>query len=424
MREDFLHYIWKYHKTEFESTAGEYICIEKFGEHNTNAGPDFINARVIIGDQKWAGNIEIHINASDWNKHGHQNNNAYNNVILHVVYNNDCECKTADGKLLTTLEIKKSINKYQYQKYLKIIESGKTIPCANQIHTTPEYVLTHWLERCAINRLEEKSNVIEDILVQKKNNWEELCYTLMARNFGFKTNADAFQMLANCVSLHTFQKNATSQFSAEALLLGSAGFLNEKISDDYALKLQSEFNYLSKKNNIHPLDKSVWKFLRMRPANFPTIRIVQFAALMQKNPRLFSVLIETKKLKALISLLNVTISDYWDEHYVFEKKTKKRFKKLGQSSIENVIINTIVPLKFVYGKHTGKNIYQDDAIKLLEELNAEENSKTKAFYSIGFKAKSAMESQALIFLKTNFCDNKLCLSCEIGHSLLQPTRIV
>jgi len=422
MTEEFLHYIWKFklfNQLQLSTTEGESIEIIKAGDYNTDAGPDFFNAKIKIGKTLWAGNVEVHINASDWEKHSHQKNKAYGNIILHVVYSADKEIYQTTGEAIATLELKNLIPDDVLKNYNKLNTSIGWIPCEKLIKDASTLVINSTLDKVLIERLENKSQLIIQSLKLNKNNWEETFYQQMAKSFGFKTNAEPFELLAKSLPINILAKHKNNLLQIEALLFGQAGMLNEYYKDKYALSLQNEYAYLQKKFKLKPIDNHLWKFLRLRPANFPSIRIAQFASLIYKSSHLFSKVLEADTVKQLKKLLNTDISEYWQTHYVFDKITNKKQKTLGEDSVDIIIINTIVPFLFVYGQYKKEEIYVNRAIQFLEKINAENNSIIKKWESIGIKAKNAYDTQALLQLKNNYCSYKKCLECSIGNHLLK-----
>ncbi len=422
MTEELLHHLWKFrlfNQLGLLTITNEHIEILNVGEHNHDAGPDFFNSKIKIADTLWAGNVEVHIHASDWKKHAHQHDKSYDNIILHVVYHADEQIYRASGEAIPTLEIASRIASFYYQNYLKFKLSTDWIPCEKQIRMVPAIVLNATLDRLLVERLEEKSTVISRMLNVNKMNWEETFYQVLARNFGFKTNALPFELLAKSLPLLVLGKQKSSLLQIEALLFGQAGFLEEHFQDRYPQQLQNEYVFLKQKFKLHPIENHLWKFLRLRPVNFPTVRIAQFAKLIYDSVHLFSKIMEAEELITLKQLLNMEVSDYWKSHYLFDKTSAIRAKKLGDDSIQNLIINTIVPFLFVYGKARGEEIYVERALRLLEELEGENNSVINNWKSLNVPTERAYATQALLQLKNKYCDEKKCLHCSIGNYLLK-----
>lgn len=433
MTEEFLHHIWKFRLFDAEdlkTTQGEPIQIIKVGDHNTDSGPDFFNARIKIGKTIWAGNVEIHIHASDWETHKHQYDKAYNNVILHVVHEADKELKRKNGERIPAFELKERIPKNVYQKYLSFRSSRDWIPCGKQIRDIDSFTLNHWLDRLLVERLERKSIAISDSLIRNKNNWEETFYRHLARNFGLKINAEPFELLAKSLPLSVLAKHKDNLIQIESLLFGVAGMLDTpalkgaKVQDDYYVKLRKEFQFLKRKFALTPIDASLWKFMRLHPPNFPTIRISQFANLIYKSSHLFSKIIEAKDSKTIFDLLSCEASEYWKTHYRFDKKIllgQAKTKKFGSDSINNIVINTIAPFLFIYGKQKGEEKHSDWALALLEKTLPEKNSIIRNWKTLAVNSKSAYETQALLQLKNEYCSKKRCLECSVGAKLLHPS---
>lgn len=421
MTEDFLHYVWKYkafNLSDLKTLEGETIQVIKTGEHNKDAGPDFFNARLIIGNTIWAGNIEIHLKSSDWRKHLHNNNGNYNNLILHLVYEND-EAISHTGKPVATAELKTLIDKDLLNKYNQLLYAKQWIPCANQLNSVSSFTLNNWLERLLIERMERKAKTISSLLELNKNNLEETFYIHLARNFGMKVNAVPFELLAKSLPNSFLGKHKSSLFQVEALLFGQSGLLEKSFKDDYPNQLKKEYLFLQKKFSLQPIEGHLWKFLRLRPVNFPTVRIAQLASLIHNSSGLFSKIMEAEKVEEHRKLLNAETSDYWNTHYVFDKASTTQKKNLGTVAIDNIIINSIVPFMFVYATYRGIEEYKDKAVALLEQLNSEKNNIIEKYTALGIKSKSAATSQSLLELKNEYCSFKKCLNCGIGISLLK-----
>ena len=422
MREDFLHYLWRtkrFHLTNLQSTQGESLQIADFGKHNTHAGPDFLEAKVKVGDTLWAGNIEIHLNASEWLAHKHQEDRAYDNVILHVVLDEDQPIFRNSGERIPCLELRKRIPPKIAKTYQKIVHNEYWIPCQHQFFTVSDLTKTMWLDRLLVERLEQKTVHIATQLAKHNNAWEEIFYHVLARNFGVKTNAAPFELLAQSTPLNLFAKHKNNLFQIEALLFGQAGLLSDEFTDSYPKALQKEYQFLQKKYTLQPIKKESWRFLRMRPANFPTIRIAQFATLIYQSKHLFSKILEANTIKDIEKLFKVALSEYWLTHYLFDKETRERKKTLGTSTIHLLIINTIVPFLFLYGTQKSIDSYREKALKFLEALAPEKNSIIEKWQTLGINPESAYQTQALLQLKNEYCDKKRCLECAIGNSILK-----
>lgn len=420
MTEAFLHYIWKYKAFDFsrlKTLEGEHIHVIKTGEHNRNAGPDFFNARIKIGDTVWAGNIEIHLKTSDWNKHAHTGKDNYDNLILHVVYEHDREI-IQRGKPVATAELKNLIPQKLTGNYTALMNAKQWIPCANQLKSIAGITLNNWKERLLVERLERKAKTISPLLTLNKNNLEETFYIHLARNFGMKINALPFELLAKSLPNSFLGKHKNSLFQIEALLFGQSGLLKKEFKDNYPNQLKKEYVFLQKKFSLKPVEGHLWKFLRLRPVNFPTVRIAQLAQLIHRSSGLFSKMMEAESAAELQKLLDVESSEYWETHYVFDKVSPARKKRLGSIAANNIIINTVVPFLFVYAQQRGKEEYKDKALALLEQLRAEKNNITVKFAELGIIPENAADSQSLLEMKNEYCAKKKCLNCGIGTSIL------
>lgn len=421
MQEDFLHYLWKYKKfesTNLQTTNGEAVSIKSFGTHNHNAGPDFFNAQITIGDQLWAGNVEIHIKSSDWFVHNHEVDLNYDNVILHVVWQHDTDVFRKDNTAIPALELKKYVHLSALNNYQKLFNSKSTwINCENEINQISDFIFDNWLERLFFERLEQKAKGINTVLEQSKNNWEAVLFKLLAKNFGLKINGEAFLSVANSFDFSVVMKQQNSLQNLEALFFGQAGLLEKDVQDAYFLKLKKDYMFLSQKFGLKNSNVLPMQFFRLRPPNFPTIRWSQLANLYAQHKNLFSKIIDCKTKEDIYDIFKVSTSEYWDTHYTFGKVSKKVSKKISTSFIDLLIINTIVPLKFCYAKQQGKDI-DEKLTQLLSQVSAEKNSIIDKFDSLNVKATSALHSQALLQLKNEYCNKNKCLQCAVGNTLL------
>ncbi len=424
--EDLLHYIWKfrlYNNSNLCTANGSALRVLAPGMQHHHAGPDFQNAKLQIGETLWAGNVEIHIRASDWMRHEHSKDQAYHNVILHVVYKNDLEILDQNGTAIPVLVLEDRISDDLLHRYQNLMYAGQiTFPCEKIINRVDKLTLQNWLDRMLVQRLEEKSTQIRQTVALLKGNWEEAFYRLLAANFGFKVNTLPFELLAKSLPLQILTKNSFNLIQTEALIFGQAGFLEDEMDDLHFLTLQKEYRFLKQKYGLISLEKHLWKFLRLRPLNFPTVRLAQFAALMHRTNRFLAEIIKTDdvaKINALFTGINP--SGYWLDHYQFGKISKPGSKILGQSSVENILINTVSVFLFAYGKENQSEALISKAIKILENLPCENNFIISSFITAGIKVKSASGSQAVIELKNNYCDKKRCLECGIGNKLLKQS---
>jgi hypothetical protein len=422
MPEEFLQYIWEqqlFNSHNLKITTGQTLEILNTGRRNYDSGPDFFNAKVKIDGTVWAGNVEIHKKSSDWLLHNHQNDKAYDNVVLHVVEKNDQPVTRTSGEEIPTFEI--GYPEHLKINYQKLLNAKTRVACEEQFHKIDPVILQLGFNRLMIERLENKTGEIIQRLRQNNNNWNETFYQMLARMFGFKVNNLPFELLAKSVPLHILAKHQSSIFQLEAMLFGNSGLLNRQLpGDDYYLKLREEYSFLYKKYNLSPIEGHLWKFMRLRPVNFPTIRISQLAALVHRSHGLFSKIIEIDSIENLKKLFDVQASEYWDSHYNFNKNTSETTaKRLGESAINILIINVAVPFLFVYGEAQNKTHLKNRAIEFLENLPPEKNTITKKWRELGIESRSAFESQALIQLKNMYCEKKKCLNCQIGVKLVK-----
>ncbi|MCB0700730.1 MAG: DUF2851 family protein [Chitinophagales bacterium] len=420
MQEKLLHTVWQYslyQPTALTTTDGEDITVVHPGRYNIDAGPDFLEAKIKVGKTTLAGHVEIHVKSSDWKRHKHDNDDAYKNVILHVVYEHDADEGPANTPVLCIAKhiAPNTLKAYQYLSYTE-----ESLPCAKRVGEIKDIVKSSLLTRMLAERWEHKLSGWEELLEESAGDWSGLLYLRMAANFGFKVNADAFLQLAKSIPLKVLAKHKDNLLQVEAILFGQAGMLDGDFTDVYPNALQTEYNFLKKKYKLQPMDAHLWKFMRLRPANFPTIRIAQFAALIHKSVHLFSKVIEQNGYKETASLFDVAASEYWNTHYRFDEPSEKeQKKKLGKASIQNIIINTVAPVKFLYAQNMGTQYDKEDALKLLDEIPAESNRIIKIFSSANWAAANASQTQAQIQLYNNYCSQKRCLECAVGIGLLK-----
>jgi Protein of unknown function (DUF2851) len=424
MKELLLHYIWQhklYIDNELRSTEGEVIEILNVGKHNTDAGPDFFNAKIKIGQTLWAGNVEIHTHSSDWIKHHHHTDKNYNSVILHVVDQADIEICRPDGAKIPQLELR-----YPKQidlNYEQLLSEEKWIACASKISEVPDIFIQAWKNALLTERLEQKMNAINILLIENQHHWEETFYITLARNFGFGTNSQAFEDLAKSLPLSILGKHKENLFQMEALLLGQAGLLKMKVEDEYTAKLKSEYAFLATKYNLQALDGTQWKLMRLRPDNFPHIRIAQFAALIHCSTKLFSKIVERPDIDYLRELFTCQPSQYWQTHFLLGKKSTTSKKNLGMQSINGLLINSVITTLFCYADKKGDETLKEKTVYLLEQIPPEQNSIINAWAKLGINSTSAFDSQALLQLKKMYCEERNCLRCRIGHKVLNlPLR--
>jgi hypothetical protein len=425
LNESFLHYLWQFQyfdKSELKTTAGEVLNILKPGFLNSDAGPDFSQSKIKIDNIDWVGNVEIHIQSSGWYEHKHDRDAAYENVVLHVVWEEDKPVYRSDGTRIPTLQLKGRVEEHLLKSYQKLINNPSSIPCEKSFRSVDELIKHAMVDKALMNRLETKATQIKTLLNKNKGDWDETVYQLLASNLGFKVNKDPFIQLANVLPYKLIQKHRSNPLEVEALLFGQAGFLVAKTKDEYLTQLFNTYQFLAKKYNLLEIQMNVaqWKFLRLRPANFPTIRLAQFASLLCSHKNIFTNLIESSSYQQLSHLFEIHQSAYWKTHYRFGKKSKGEVPSLGESSNENIIINTVVPLFVAYGQSRDDYSFVERAISILQSIPSEKNRITRVWQELGYVSKTAFDSQGLIELYNNFCQRRACLNCAIGSSLLKP----
>ncbi|WP_456378051.1 DUF2851 family protein [Lutibacter sp.] len=422
MKENLLHFIWKlklFTCKNLQTTKGETIEIISVGTENLNTGPDFLNAKIRINNQLWAGNVEIHIQSSDWYVHNHEIDENYDAVILHVVWEHTIEVFRTTNKAITTLELKNYINANLLVRHKELFSKKKKwINCEKAISSTDLFVLKHWFERLYFERLENKSLQIQQILDKTTNNWEATLFILLAKNFGLKINSDAFLNFATSFDFSLVRKISSNALQLEALFFGQAALLSNNLESEYFKELKKEYKYLKLKFKLTPISNGQVQFFRLRPNNFPTIRLSQFAMLYHNYQNLFSKIIETNTISSFYELFAVSTSTFWETHYTFEKESKKSVKKLTKSFINLLLINTIIPLKFMYLKNLGKSDFSA-VINIIEQIKPEKNTIISKFGNYKIVSSNAFETQALLQLKNEYCNNQSCLQCEIGKELLK-----
>ena len=415
MREEFLYYLWENRLTDkdLKTAEGEAVEVVVTGYRNTDSGPDFLEAKIQIGDKLWVGHVEIHVKSSDWNRHGHQNDKAYQNVILHVVYENDIQVND-----IPTLELKGHFDETLFAQYQKFISSKGWIPCEKNIAQVPVFTRLSWLDRMAVERLESKSGTVNKILEANQFDWEDALYKLLMRYFGLKVNNEAFEYLSNILPFKTLLKHADNLLQVEAMLMGCAGFLEDNFTEEYPLLLKREFGVMKVKFNLLNMPAERWRFMRMRPSNFPTIRLAQMAQLIHKNGCLLSKIKAAKNTVEVKALFDVEASEYWETHWRFSVSTESKPKHLGETTADVLIINAVAPLLFCYGKLHKDESVCETALQFLEDTEAEDNAIIRHYASCGITAENAMQTQALLHLYSYFCKRKRCIECRVGNVLL------
>ena len=424
MKEEFLHFLWKYslyYTNRLVDTDGNLIEVIHPGVYNRDSGPDFFNARIRIAGTEWAGNVEIHTKASHFDSHGHNKDHAYDNVILHIVSEVDKRVRNARGEEVLTAKIE--FDKLLFEKYINLVNNPFAIACQGEIEKLDRFFIRHWLNSLVVERLKNKSDLILKIYSETGKDWEETFYRTLSRYFGFRVNTEPFEMLAASLPFKIIRKHIDNRLQIEALLFGSSGMLDEglfrnAIDDDFYKDLLREFKILSAKYSLKPMHGWLWKFSKLRPVNFPTIRISQLAAMFSVTGGLFSKVIEAKNINSLRNAFEVSASEYWDEHYVFGKMSKKISKSTGTTASDILLINAVIPVIFVYGKSRDDLEVCEKAISFLEEIKPEENTILTDWERAGIEAGSAFDSQALIQLRNEYCKKRRCLECSIGARLI------
>jgi Protein of unknown function (DUF2851) len=419
MTERLLQYIWQFqyfNSKDLHTHEGESLQVIHPGILNTNQGPDFTEAKIKADGTTWAGSIELHINSSDWKNHKHSNDSNYRNVILHVVWRLDAEL----GLAFSTLVLEDKVSKLLLKKYDELMIMDSFIPCENNIASVNELGWHPWKERLLVERLQSKTGTIFNKLKENNNHWEETLWWMLARNFGAKLNSDAFEKIARSIPLSVLVKHKAQIHQVEALLFGQAGLLDAKFEEDYPRLLQKEFGFLKNKYKLQKPTTPIL-FLRMRPSNFPTVRLAQLSMLVKESLHLFSKVRESNELAEIKRSLNITANDYWHYHYLFDETSAFSPKNLGQQMIDNILLNTMIPIVFSYGHWQGENAYKDKALKWMEQVAAEKNEITKGFALLRVENKTAFDSQALIQLKNEYCNKRRCLDCSIGNKLLRSS---
>lgn len=428
MKEEFLHYLWKYslydHERLLDNEKNQIIVLNP-GEYNRDSGPDFFNARISVAGTVWAGNIEIHTKASHFNIHGHHHDPAFNNVILHVVAEADKQVFNALGEEVLTSEI--SFDPSLYDKYLYLVNNPYIIACQDDIKYLDGILVQHWLNSLVVERFQAKRDSIMKIFSDTGSDWDETFYRLLSRYFGFRVNTEPFEMLASSLPFRIVRKHADNLFQIEALLFGTAGLLEaglfrEALSDEYYQNLLKEYTVLSAKYSLQPLHGWLWKFSRLRPSNFPTIRLSQLAAMLSTSGGLFSRVLEAKDINLVRELFEVTASVYWDDHFVFGRKSRNFTKNTGSQAVDLLLINAVIPLVFVYGQSRDNIDLSERALGFLEKITPEDNIIISEWKKAGIIPESASFSQALIQLRNEYCRKRRCLNCRIGNKIISQGK--
>ncbi|MDR0415668.1 MAG: DUF2851 family protein [Prevotellaceae bacterium] len=423
MDEQLLQFIWEFglfDKANARTATGERIEVQSAGLRNADAGPDFANARLKIGGTQWAGNVEVHLRASDWRRHNHQSDKSYDSVILHVVLHNDCEpVRNSSGVPIPVYEV--AFDRQLTNRYRQLLESQSFVPCRPLLDSMESFSIRMFLTRLAVERMEQRSERIAEIMALSGNDWEATLQRTLFRAFGFGVNAQPFEQLAQKIPASCIARHRSSLLQLEALLLGQAGLLDGETldDDDYRRRLLQEYSLLRAKFSLTPMERHVWKFLRTRPVNFPTIRLAQLAALLHSTDSLISKIAEVKTLEDCVKIFSVKPSEYWSTHYTFGKISEERSKSLGKKSVERIAANFVAPMLFAYGKNRSQQQLCETAVELLEQIAPEQNAPVEGWQRMGVKPQNMFESQALLHLKQAYCDRKKCLQCTIGKQILK-----
>jgi len=421
VKEDFLHYVWQYKKFDFSNlttVSGESLTITNCGNYLQRTGPDFFNAQIVLGNQKWAGNIEIHIKSSDWYVHHHEKDENYDSIILHVVWENDAPIFRKDNSEIPVLELKHYVSAATLSNYQALVTPKSWIYCEKEIACTDEFIFQNWQERLFFERLERKSIPIQQLLETTESDWEAVLFCMLAKNFGLNANGEPFLKIAKSIPFSIIRKECFEVQNLEALLFGQADMFPLEAEDTYSNDLKTRFDYISHKHKLGKTPIEPVQFFKHRPDNFPTIRLAQLAMLYHKQINLFSQIVTTKKLSDFYKLFTITISDYWQTHYQFDKESPKKKKQFSKSFIDLLIINTIIPIQFAYAKSQGKEV-SETIVALLKEIAPEKNVIIQKFENFGVISKNAFETQSLLQLKNEYCNQAKCLQCAIGIQLLK-----
>lgn len=422
MNEAFLQTVWKYKligRSEFKGVKGETIELISIGEHNQDSGPDFFNSKIKIDGVVLAGNVELHMRTSDWMRHRHQYDKAYDNLVLHIVFEHDLDLEQNSKHNVSILELKNYLKPSLISQYQNLQNSQQAIPCGKSILLVNDFAWKSWLDRLAVSRIESKTQYIDHLFTYCNHNYEETLYLFLCRNFGFKINNEAFELLGKSLPLSVLKKYANNILQIEALLFGVAGFLENEFTDNYPRLLQNEFEFLKQKHRLIPIKKELWKFSKTRPVNFATIRLSQFASLFCKRESLYNLIEQKSSIDRLKSFFEVETNEYWYTHFKFDEAVDFNRKPFGEQAFQSIVINTIVPFLFFMSKHSANESFSEYGLNLLSQFKAEVNVKTKKFLELGIKTENALESQAQIHLYDNFCSKKACLHCNVAQALLK-----
>ncbi len=421
MTEKLLQFIWQFqyfNKYELTTDEGDHLQIIKPGIYNSNQGPDFSEAAVKIASVKLYGNIELHVRSSDWHKHHHAFDKNYSNIILHVVWEDDTTSKNKIA--LPTLSLQNRVPKFLLQRYEQLMNEGYVLHCKKFLPALNDIGWIAWKERLIVERLEMRSKKVLGLLQESNHHWEEVFWRMIAANFGIKVNEALFDAVAKSISINILAKHKNQIHQLEAILLGQANLLDKNFTEDYPQLLQREYRFLQRKYKLVKINAEA-HFLRMRPANFPTVRLAQLAMLIHQVSHVFSKIKELDDVDKVKKLFDITCNDYWYYHFIFDEIKSYQPKHIGEQMVDNILINTIIPVLFAYGLQQKEQLYKDKAMRWLTEIKAEENTITRSWKLLKIENTTSLDSQALIHLKNNYCQYLRCLECAVGNKILKPT---
>jgi len=421
MTEAFLHYVWQngfINKKQLLTEQKQPVKIIKPGLLNPDAGPDFLEAHIMIDDILWVGNVEIHKRSSDWYVHGHEKDSGYDNIILHVVFEDDMPVFDKNNRQIPTLVLSKYVSKAVLKNYNKLLKNKSILRCQNNLHAVDSFVITQFKYKLFIERLEDKNEIIKRLLRETNNDWEEIFYRTLLKYIGGAVNKDAFDLLGRLLPYRIFKRYRNELIKLEALLFGVAGLLRDDKQDTYYQLLKREFEFLRNKHSLEILSEGAVKFHRLRPPGFPTVRLAQFAGLCYQSQHLFERLMAVQNPEEAYEILYATASKYWDTHYTFEKTVKARKKTLGQAFMDVILINVVVPLKFAYQKYTGQEDIES-IFDFIEQIKPEKNKIVNIFVKLSMDVPDALATQAILQLNSKYCLPKRCLSCDVGHYIIK-----
>lgn len=422
MKEDFLHYVWAHKRFDFlnlKTVCNKNISIIDTGSYTQRSGADFFNAQLIFDNLHWAGNVEIHLKSSDWYVHNHHLDKNYDNVILHVVWDYDVDVYRRDHSEIPVLQLRDYIDKDANNLYMDLHQKKSWIYCENQLPTVDKKIINNWKNKLFKERLEQKVSVISALLAENKNDWEATLFCMFSKNFGLNSNGITFLQIARSIPFALIRKEAVELENIEALFFGRAGLLEVDFQENYPKNLKERWDYLRVKYRLEDTFVDRLEFFKHRPDNFPTIRLAQLAMLYHHNLYLFDKIIKADSLEKIYALFKVEVADYWKTHYVFDKESPHKPKSLSKDFIDLLIINTIVPFKFAYTHYKNKQTDTQPLEKLLKAIKPEKNVIIDKYKALGIEVTSAFDTQSLLQLKTKHCDNKKCLDCAIGSSILK-----